>query len=236
MRVATRQRGNGTSVTGQSPDRPALRRPSPVAIDTKARQPQRPFLALALPSTVTPKRLNLDAPGTLVPQAFGARFGSARDRPKKVRTILLEESEEGERRRRSHPFKGLLTATERDRVFEIFAKEIHAQTRGGKSVIEVWNHALQHEPIDNKGNIRHLTPEEVHQRVRERRAGWITWELDRRDDDTQAAGTIDAHPDIAAALEPRALDNGRIGIVLNEDTLAKVRAAIAERERRRCKS
>ena len=30
MRVATRERGNGTSVTGQSPDRAALRRPTPV--------------------------------------------------------------------------------------------------------------------------------------------------------------------------------------------------------------
>ena len=79
MRVATRERGSGASVTGRSPDRPVLRRSSLVAIDTKGRQPQRPVLVLALLPTVTLKRLNLDASGTLAPQASGVRPGLAWD-------------------------------------------------------------------------------------------------------------------------------------------------------------
>lgn len=80
MRVAMRERGSGASVTGRSSHRPALRGPSPVAIDTKGRQPQRPVLVLALLPTVTLKRLNLDASGTVASQPSGARPGSARDR------------------------------------------------------------------------------------------------------------------------------------------------------------
>ena len=37
---------------------------------------------------------------------------------------------------------------------------------------------LQHEPVDADGlRMRRLTPEEVHQRVLDRRAGWLAWEL-----------------------------------------------------------
>ena len=98
MRVATRERGNGTSVTGQSPDRAALRRPSPVAIDTKGRQPQRPVLVPAPPLTVTLTRLKPDACGTLAPQASGARAGWARDRSKTSRSRDLDDSRLGSRR------------------------------------------------------------------------------------------------------------------------------------------
>ena len=71
-----------TSVAGHSPDGPALRRPSPIGIDMKGRQPQQPVLVPAPPPTVTLTRFKPGACGTLAPRASGARAGWARYRSK----------------------------------------------------------------------------------------------------------------------------------------------------------
>ena len=52
MRVGMRERVNGTLVTGRSLDRPAPRRPSPVATNAKGPKPQQRVLAPAPPPTV----------------------------------------------------------------------------------------------------------------------------------------------------------------------------------------
>ena len=92
---------------------------------------------------------------------------------------------------------------------------------------EIWINALQHEPIDDDGRrMRRLTPAEVHQRVIDRRAGWLAWELGRHEDDRQIALAIETHPELAAAVEPRQLDENRLGIVVDEQLLDHVRTAI----------
>ena len=94
---------------------------------------------------------------------------------------------------------------------------------------EIWIHALQHEPVDADGlRMRRLAAGEVHQRVLERRAGWLAWELGSTELETRVAAAIDADPDLTTALEPRALDEHRIGIVLDEDLRARLRAAIGQ--------
>ena len=95
---------------------------------------------------------------------------------------------------------------------------------------EIWIDALQHEPAGAEGlRMRRLTPEEVHQRALDRRAGWLACELGcpERDERTAAIGAaIEADPILAAALEPRELDGGRYGIVLDEPVRARLRAAL----------
>ena len=94
---------------------------------------------------------------------------------------------------------------------------------------EIWIHALQHEPVDADGRrMRRLTAGEVRQRALERRAGWLAWELGSTELETQVAAAIDADPELTTALEPRELDERRIGIVLDEDLRERLRAAIGQ--------
>ena len=74
---------------------------------------------------------------------------------------------------------------------------------------------------------RHLTPPEVRQRALDARAGCIAWELDRRHDEARIAAAITADPALDEALNPRMLDERRIGIVDDDDLLARVSAALA---------
>ena len=92
---------------------------------------------------------------------------------------------------------------------------------------EIWIHALQHEPVDaDRLRLRRLTADEVHQRALERRAGWLAWEHGSTELETQIAAAIDAGPEFATALELRELDERRIGIVLDEDLRARLRAVV----------
>ncbi|MDD9984231.1 MAG: hypothetical protein OXU81_23210 [Gammaproteobacteria bacterium] len=94
---------------------------------------------------------------------------------------------------------------------------------------DIWIHALQHEPVDADGlRMRRLTIGEVHYRALERRAGWLAWELGLTELETRIAAAIDADPEFTTALEPRELDERRIGIVLDEDLRARLRAAIGQ--------
>ena len=91
--------------------------------------------------------------------------------------------------------------------------------------IEIWIDALQYEYLDN-GEVRRLTAHEVHQRFLERRAKCLAFELGTPDDEHRIEPAIAALTTLAAALEPHALDNRRVGIVLENHTLAELRATI----------
>ena len=97
MQVGMRERANGTIVTGPWLDRPAPRRPSPVATKAKGAQPQQPVLALAGPPTVTLTHLKPDATGTLAPRASAARPERARDRSKTTTCTDFQDSRLGSR-------------------------------------------------------------------------------------------------------------------------------------------
>ena len=90
--------------------------------------------------------------------------------------------------------------------------------------VEIWINTL-HEPL-NDGTARRLTADELHQRARELRPEWLARELGRRLDEARIADTLGADPDLDAAFEPRALDDERIGIIVDEDLLARLRTAI----------
>ena len=98
------------------------------------------------------------------------------------------------------------------------------------NAVEIWIHALQPEPVEAEGlRMRRLTPEEVHQRVLDRRAGWLAWELGSPEHDdriAEIADALDADPDLAAALEPRELDESRIGIVVDDELRGRLRCAL----------
>ena len=91
--------------------------------------------------------------------------------------------------------------------------------------VEIWINALQYEYLDD-GQARRLTAPEVLQRFRDRRASCLAFELGTPDDEHSVEPAIAATPTLAAALAPRALDNRRVGIVLEDHILAELRAAI----------
>ena len=96
---------------------------------------------------------------------------------------------------------------------------------------EIWIDAVQHEPLPDPTTVRarRLTSAEVHQRARELRPSWLARELGRRNDvahEERIADALEANPDLAETLEPRALDDARIGIVVDEDVLGRLRTAI----------
>ena len=97
MQIGKRERANGTIVTGPWLDRPAPRRPSPVATKAKRAQPQQPVLAMAGPPTVTLTHLKPDATGTLAPRASAARRERARDRSKTTICRDFQDSRLGSR-------------------------------------------------------------------------------------------------------------------------------------------
>ena len=97
MQIGKREQANGTIVTGPWLDRPAPRRPSPVATKAKGAQPQQPVLALAGPPTVTLTHLKPDATGTLAPRASAARPERARDRSKTTICRDFQDSRLGSR-------------------------------------------------------------------------------------------------------------------------------------------
>lgn len=92
MRVTTRKRVSGASVTGQSLDRSPLRCSSLVGINTKRQQSPPPVLGLAPPPTVTLRRPYPNDCGTLAPQPSGVRPVWARDRPMTSGNRALEDS------------------------------------------------------------------------------------------------------------------------------------------------
>ena len=89
---------------------------------------------------------------------------------------------------------------------------------------EIWINTLHEPPGD--GTARRLTVAELHQRARKLRPEWLARELGRRLDEARIADTLDAGPDLDAAFEPRALDDDRVGIVVDEDRLDRLRTAI----------
>ena len=92
--------------------------------------------------------------------------------------------------------------------------------------VEIWINSLQYDYLGD-GEARRLTAAEVHQRFLDRRANCLAFELGRPDDDEhRIEPAIAASPTLAAALEPRSLDDRRVGIILEDHTLAELRAAI----------
>ena len=92
MQVGMRERANGTIVTGPWLDRPAPRRPPPIATKAKGPKPQQRALALAPPPTVMHTHLKPDATGTLAPRASVARPEWVRDRSKTATFRDLQDS------------------------------------------------------------------------------------------------------------------------------------------------
>ena len=97
MQIGKREQANGTIVTGPWLDRPAPRRPPPIATKAKGAHPKQPGLALAGPPTVTLTRLKPDATGTLAPRASPARPEWARDRSKTTTCRDFQDSRLGSR-------------------------------------------------------------------------------------------------------------------------------------------
>ena len=89
---------------------------------------------------------------------------------------------------------------------------------------EIWINTL-HEPLGD-GTARRLTAAELHQRARELRPEWLARELGRRDHEARIADALEANPDLDATFEPRALDDERVGILVDEDRLGRLRTAI----------
>ena len=92
---------------------------------------------------------------------------------------------------------------------------------------EIYINALQHESDEDGCARRRLTLAEVHQRALDSRPGWIAWHLGRIGDEALIAAALDADPYLAADLEPRMLDNNRIGIVVDEALITRIAAALA---------
>ena len=88
----------------------------------------------------------------------------------------------------------------------------------------IWVNSL-HEPAGD-GTARRLTEAEIHQRARDLRPEWLACELGRRIDEDSIAAALEADPDLDAAFALRALDDQRIGIVVDEDRLDRLRTAI----------
>ena len=63
--------------------------------------------------------------------------------------------------------------------------------------------------------------------VNQRSRSGLAWVLGRHEDERQIAQAIETHPNLAASLEPRELDDDRIGIVVDEELLEHVRTAIS---------
>ena len=84
---------------------------------------------------------------------------------------------------------------------------------------------VQHAPFGD-GTARRLTAVEVHQLFIELRPGRLAWKPDRRDDEGRIADGLEANPDLAETLEPHALDDERVGIIVDEDVLGRLRTAI----------
>ena len=91
---------------------------------------------------------------------------------------------------------------------------------------EIYIDALQHEFAEDGLARRRLTPAEVHQRALDRRPAWIAWRLGRTGDEELIEAVLSADPTLAAALEPRMLDDHRIGIVLDETLVARLADAL----------
>ena len=91
--------------------------------------------------------------------------------------------------------------------------------------VEIWINSFQYDHLGD-GEARRLTCAEVHQRFLDRRANCLAFELGRPDDEHRIEPAIAASPTLAAALEPRSLDDRRVGIILEDHTLAELRAAI----------
>ena len=91
--------------------------------------------------------------------------------------------------------------------------------------VEIWINSLQYDYLGD-GEARRLTCAEIHQRFLDRRANCLASELGRPDDEHRIEPAIEASPTLAAALEPRSLDDRRVGILLEDHTLAELRAAI----------
>ena len=92
MRVETHEWANGTIVTGPWLDRPAPRRPSPLATNAKDPKPQQAALTPASPPTVMLTHLKPDATGRLAPRASVARLKWVRDRSKSTIFRALQDS------------------------------------------------------------------------------------------------------------------------------------------------
>ena len=95
--------------------------------------------------------------------------------------------------------------------------------------IEIFVDAVQHEPVGAGRKMRRLTPAEVHQRAKSFRANWLARELGDPSQEPHVAHVLTTHPDLAAALEPRELEDDSIGIVVDDDILGRLRAAISAR-------
>ena len=94
---------------------------------------------------------------------------------------------------------------------------------------EIFIDALQHEPVGTGRRMRRLTPAEVHQHTRSFRANWLARELGDPSQERHVAHVLTTDPDLAAALVPREIEDDSIGIVVDDDILGRLRAAINAR-------
>ena len=95
--------------------------------------------------------------------------------------------------------------------------------------IEIFVDAVQHEPVGAGRKMRRLTPAEVHQRAKSFRANWLARELGDPSQESHVAHVLTTDPDLAAALEPRTLEDDSVGIVVDDGILRRLRAAISAR-------
>ena len=90
--------------------------------------------------------------------------------------------------------------------------------------IEIWLAAVQHEPA--AAGMRRLTEAEVLDRVKHRRAGWLACELGATEAEPRIQEALESDSTLDAALAPRALDEQRIGIALDEESLIRLRKIV----------
>lgn len=96
----------------------------------------------------------------------------------------------------------------------------------GRRTVEIGIDAVQFDFSSEPGRARRLSAEEVHARVLEHRPEWLADDIGRPYQASNIDDALHADPELASALAPRELPGGRLGIVVDEDLRARIRAAI----------
>ena len=92
---------------------------------------------------------------------------------------------------------------------------------------EIYINALQYDLTEDGLAGRRLSPAEVQQRALGKLPEWLAWHIGRIGDEALIEAALAADPDLAADLEPRMLDDKRIGTVVDDALVTRLSAALA---------
>ena len=96
--------------------------------------------------------------------------------------------------------------------------------------IEIFVDAVQHEPVGAGRKMRRLTSAEVHQRAKSFRANWLARELGDPSQEPHVAHVLTTDPGPRPRRSSHASSRTtRSGIVVDDDILGRLRAAISAR-------